>query len=73
MRFKTTGKTCKILRVHLKKYIYISEEPDDAYAMFKQFFFLIFFIIAYVVGTHLNCIDFVPILLNIDEEYRKNN
>ena len=25
--------------------------------MIMQFFFLIFFIKAYVVGTHLNCID----------------
>ena len=30
---------------------------DDAYVMFLCFLFLIFFIKAYVVGTHLNCID----------------
>ena len=30
---------------------------NDAYAMFLCFLFLIFFIKAYVVGTHLNCID----------------
>ena len=39
-----------LLRIHYKK----SEKDlfDDDYA-----FFLIFFIKAYVVGTHLNCID----------------
>ena len=31
---------------------------SGAYAMFcARFFFLIFFLKAYVVGTHLNCID----------------
>ena len=30
---------------------------NDAYTMFCWFFFLIFFIKAYVVGTHLNGID----------------
>ena len=30
---------------------------NDAYAMFLCFLFLISFIKAYVVGTHLNCID----------------
>ena len=32
---------------------------NSAYAMFRFFysFFLIFFLKAYVVGTHLNCID----------------
>ena len=30
---------------------------NDAYVMFLCFLFLIFFIKAYVVGTHLNCID----------------
>ena len=30
---------------------------NDAYVMFLCFLFLIFFIKAYVVDTHLNCID----------------
>ena len=30
---------------------------NDAYAMFSLCFLLIFFIKAYVTGTHLNCID----------------
>ena len=30
---------------------------DGAYAMFCGFFFLIFFVKAYVVGTYLKCID----------------
>ena len=37
-----------LLRIHYKKDLF-----DDDYAIF----FLIFFIKAYVVGTHLNCID----------------
>ena len=31
--------------------------PNDAYAVFLCLLFLIFCIKAYVVGTHLNCID----------------
>ena len=50
------GKICiYLLRIHnkkdQKKYLF-----DDDYAIF---FRLIFFIKAYVVGTHLNCIDLV--------------
>ena len=34
------------------------DSSNDAYAIFLCcFFFVIFFIKAYVVGTHLNCID----------------
>ena len=46
-----------MLRVHLK--IDQKNLPNDAYAMFVVFIFvfLIFFIKAYFVGTHLNCID----------------
>ena len=50
------GKICIYLpRIHYKKR---SEKDvfDDDYAGFFVFF-LIFFITAYVVGTHLNCID----------------
>ena len=48
------GKICiYLLRIHnkkdQKKYLF-----DDDYAIF---FLLIFFIKAYAVGTHLNCID----------------
>ena len=32
-------------------------QMNDAYAIFKRFFFLFFFIKTYVVGTHLNCFD----------------
>ena len=48
----SSGKICIcLLRIHYKKR---SEKDlfDDDYAIF-----LIFFIKAYVVGTHLNCID----------------
>ena len=30
---------------------------NNVYVMFLCFLFLIFFIKAYIVGTHLNCID----------------
>ena len=50
-----------ILKVHLKKKKKKTAKDlsNNAYAMFLYvfFFFLIFFIKAYVVGTHLNCID----------------
>ena len=35
----------------------VKDLSNDAYAMLLCFLFLIFFIKAYVVGTHLNCID----------------
>ena len=59
MFFKITEKTCVkiciyLLRVHFKKKRSVKDLFDDVYAIF---FFLIFFIKAYVVGTHLNCID----------------
>ena len=55
--FKITGKTCDkigicLLRVHFK-ILSAKDLFDDVYANF----FLIFFIKAYVVGSHLNCID----------------
>ena len=42
-----------ILRVQLKKRS-AKDLSNDAYAMSLWFFFLIFFIKAYVVGVHLN-------------------
>ena len=46
------GKTCiYLLRIHYKK------DQKTTYLMMIMRFFLIFFIKAYVVGTHLNCID----------------
>ena len=39
------------------KQISMKDLSNDAYAMFLCFLFLMFFIKAYVVGTHLNCID----------------
>ena len=49
-----------ILRVYLKK-LSAKDLSNDAYVMFLWFFFCCFFLIvitkAYVVGTHLNCID----------------
>ena len=58
MCFKITVKTCGIiciymylLRVHFGK---IRKDLFDVYAIFC---FNIFLIKAYVVGTHLNCID----------------
>ena len=35
----------------------VKDLPNDAYAILCFLLFLIFFIKAYVVGTHLNCID----------------
>ena len=46
------GKICiYLLRIHYKKY------QKRTYLMMIMRFFLIFFIKAYVVGTHLNCIN----------------
>ena len=39
------------------KQISAKDLSNDAYAIFLCFLFLIFFIKAYVVGPHLNCID----------------
>ena len=48
-----------ILKVHLKKTKKTAKDlSNNAYMMFFIcFFFLIFFIKAYVVGTHLDCVD----------------
>ena len=49
-----------ILRVHFKKKKKrsVKDLSNDAYAIFcGVFFFVIFFIKAYVMGTHLICID----------------
>ena len=43
------GKICYLLRIHYKK--------DQKKDLLDDDLFLIFFIKAYVVGTHLNCID----------------
>ena len=46
------GKICIfLLRIHNKK------DQKRTYLMMIMRFFLIFFIKAYIVGTHLNCID----------------
>ena len=46
------GKICiYLLRIHYEK------DQNRTYLMMIMPFFLIFFIKAYVVGTHLNCID----------------
>ena len=45
-----------ILRVHLKKRS-AKDVSNDVYVYFGEFYFLIFFTKAYVVGTHLNCTD----------------
>ena len=53
MTKKTFDKLCVcLLKVHFKKTL-AKDLFDDVYAIF----FLIFFIKAYAVGTHLNCID----------------
>ena len=58
LRFlKITGKTCGkiciyLLRVHFKKKRSAKYLFDDGLAIFVYFF-----IKAYLVGTHLNCID----------------
>ena len=44
-----------ILKVHFKKTA--KDLSDNAYATFCMFFSLLVFIKAYIVGTHLNCID----------------
>ena len=46
-----------ILRLHLKKKNKISERHQMMLMRYFVGFFLIFFIKAYVVGTHFNCID----------------
>ena len=49
------GKICIfLLRLHYKKRSesYLFDDDDD-----KAIFFSVFFFKAYVVGTHLNCID----------------
>ena len=60
------GKICiYLLRIHnkkdQKKYLF-----DDDYVIF---FLLIFFIKAYVVGTHLNCIDNICLYKDVDKKY----
>ena len=48
-----------ILRVYFKK-LSAKDLSNDAYVMFLCFFLFFFLIVitkAYVVGTHLNCID----------------
>ena len=45
-----------IRKVPLKKKT-VKDLSNNAYAMFLYVLFPIFFIKAYVVGTHLNCID----------------
>ena len=45
------------LRVHFKK------DQQHTYLMMFRRFYLIFFIKAYAVGTHLNCIDLVDAFL----------
>ena len=46
------GKICiYLLRIHIKK------DQKRTYLMMTMRFFLTFFIKAYVVSTHLNCID----------------
>ena len=47
-----------ILRVHLKEKRSAKDSSNDDYAIFLCcFIFVIFFIKAYVLGIHLNCID----------------
>ena len=59
--------TKDILKKRSEKYLF-----DDDYVIF---FFLIFFIKTYVVGTHLNCIDksmqfkWVPTTYDVDKKY----
>ena len=72
-RFRPNGRTVclgfsKLLGKLLIKYVSMytmgtlkqrlaEDLSNDAYVMFLCFLFLIFFIKAYVVDTHLNCID----------------
>ena len=49
-----------ILNVHLKKRS-VKDLSNDAYVIFLMVLLLIFFIKAYVVGTHLNYIDLTSI------------
>ena len=53
---KVLGKTnlATYLRVHFKKK---DQGRTHQMILMQYFFFLILFIKAYVVGTHLNCID----------------
>ena len=52
LRTLICGKICiYLLRIHYKK------DQKRTYLMMTMPFFLIFFIKAYDVGTHLNCID----------------
>ena len=51
--FKITGKTCSKISTKKEKKM----TSWDDYLIFMPYFFLIFFIKAYVVGTHLNCLD----------------
>ena len=55
--FKLFGKTCSKISIkgHTRK---ISRElNEDVFNDVYDVFFLFFFIKAYVVGTHLNCLD----------------
>ena len=58
-----------ILREYLK-----TKDQQKTYVMmltqcFMCFFLLIFFIKAYVMGTHLNCIDNMCLYKEVDNEY----
>ena len=58
------GKICiNQLRIHYKK------DQKRTYLMMTMPFFLIFFIKAYVVGTHLNCIDNISLYKEVNKRY----
>ena len=55
-----------ILKVHLKKRL-ARDLSNDAY----MFFFLIFIIKAYVVGTHLNCIRYIQYMPSLKSRQKE--
>ena len=59
--FKITEKTCGKIRIYLLKGTFHFENKKISKVLIWWClgdFYLVFFIKAYVVGTHLNCIDF---------------
>ena len=54
--FRITGKTCGRISVYLLK-AHFEKKFSKGFIWWCLCFFLIFFIKAYVVDTHLNCID----------------
>ena len=58
VKYVSTNLGYPVKKKKKKKKKKISEDSsNDAYATFCVFFLWIFFIKAYAVGTHLNCID----------------